>query len=145
MKVKEILRKKSPSVITVGTEETLQAACQLLVEHNIGALVVTNSSGLPIGILSERDIVHQVAEYGASAVSRKVRDGMTKDITIALCDDEIAYLSNTMTNKRIRHLPVMDDQKLVGIVSIGDVVKAQLDYFEGEAHSLRRYITGGYT
>ena len=68
---------------------------------------------------------------------------MTEDVLIALPEDDLSYISNVMTDRRVRHLPIMDEHKLVGIISIGDVVKAQLDYFESEAHMLRQYITGG--
>ena len=144
MKVKSLLAKKPPGVITVTGEETLHDASQLLAEHNIGAVVVVDDAGKPVGILSERDIVRQVGAHGAGAVTLSVKDVMTRDIIIALPDDELAYLVNTMTEKRIRHLPVMQDQTLVGIVTIGDVVKAQRDHYAGEARTLQQYIDGGY-
>lgn len=144
MKVKEILKKKSADVITVTPNQPLKEASKLLADYNIGALVVVDDSGYPAGIISERDIVRAVARHGEKVFSLRVSDVMTADLIIALMDDDLSYLTTTMTNKRIRHLPVMDDEKLAGIVSIGDVVKAQLDYFEGEAHTLRQYISGGY-
>ncbi len=144
MKVKEILKKKSSEVISAKPDHTLQEASQLLANYKIGALVVVDDANKPVGIISERDIVRAVAEHGEAVFSRKVSDVMTRDLIIALLEDDLAYLTNTMTNKRIRHLPVMDGETLVGIVSIGDVVKAQLEYFEGEAHTLRQYISGGY-
>jgi CBS domain-containing protein len=144
MNVNEILASKSSNVITVKPDQSLHEASQLLAEHNIGALVVVDTARTPIGILSERDIVREMAKHGEGTSKRKVQDVMTSDVIIALPEDDLSYLSNTMTEKRIRHLPVIDDQKLVGIVSIGDIVKAQLVYFEGEAHTLRLYISGGY-
>lgn len=144
MKVKELLAKKSTAgVICTTPDDTLHTASKLLAEHRIGAVVVLGPDDTPVGILSERDIVRLVAQRGADALALPVRDAMTKDIIIALPDDQIAYLSSTMTDKRIRHLPVIDGKKLVGIVSIGDVVKAQRDYFEGEAHLLQQYIDRG--
>lgn len=143
MNVKEILGKKSATVITITAEKSLLEASQLLAEHNIGAVVVVDKTGAPTGILSERDIVRLFAELEGKVLDRKVEDSMTKDLIVAYPDDDLSYVSSTMTDKRIRHLPVMDDQKLVGIVSIGDVVKTQLDHFANEAHMLRQYITGG--
>ncbi len=144
MKVRDILKKKSSDVITARPDHTLDSASKLLAEYNIGALVVVDDAEHPVGIISERDIVRAVARHGEKIFSLKVSDVMTKDLIIALMDDDLTYVTNTMTNKRIRHLPVMDGEQLAGIVSIGDAVKAQLDYFEGEAHTLRQYISGGY-
>ena len=141
--VKEILRKKPATVVTIAADQSLLEASQLLVEHNIGALVIVNGDGTPIGILSERDIVRELAALQADVVNYNVRDAMAEDVIIAFPDDDLSYVSSTITDKRVRHLPIMHDQKLVGIVSIGDVVKAQLDHFESEAHMLRQYIAGG--
>jgi CBS domain-containing protein len=143
MKVKEILGNKAATMITITAQESLQDASQLLAEHNIGAVVVVDKSDTPIGILSERDIVRQLAAHQSEALQLKVNDIMTKDVIIGFPDDDLSYVSSTMTDKRIRHLPIMEDKKLIGMVSIGDVVKAQLDHFANEAHMLRQYITGG--
>jgi CBS domain-containing protein len=143
MKVKDILAHKSADVISIEPQQTLHDASHLLAQHNIGALLVVDEAGLPVGILSERDIVRALAEHGAAALDFAVDRAMTKDLIIALLDDDLAYLSSTMTAKRIRHLPVMHEQQVLGIVSIGDVVKARLDHFEGEARILQRYIDGG--
>lgn len=144
MKVQSILTKKNPQVITVRPDQSLHEASQLLDEHNIGALVAVNSAHVPVGIISERDIVREFARNREAILSKTVGDVMTKDVIVALLDDELDHLSNIMTHKRIRHIPVVDGDKLIGIVSIGDIVKAQLDYFEGEALTLRHYITGNY-
>jgi CBS domain-containing protein len=143
MKVKELLANKPPGVITISPDHTLHAASQLLAEHNIGALVVVDSDGNPVGILSERDIVRRLAAQGESAVAETVADVMTRDIIIALPDDDVGEMSAVMTDRRIRHLPVMDGEQLAGIISIGDVVKAQRDHFKGEARWLQQYIDGG--
>lgn len=143
MKVKEILGNKAASIITITAEQSLLKASQLLAEHNIGAVVVVDKNDKPIGILSERDIVRQLAAHDSEALHLKVADIMTKDVIIGFPEDELSYVSSTMTDKRIRHLPIMDEQKLIGMVSIGDIVKIQLDHFANEAHMLRQYITGG--
>lgn len=141
MKVNDVLSKKSADVITIGPDQTLHEASQLLAKHKIGALVVLDDDGSPVGILSERDIVRELARLQAEAINRSVHDAMTEDIVIAVPDDDLAYVSSTMTDRRIRHLPIMKDDTLVGIVSIGDVVKAQLDDVKYEARMLRQYIT----
>lgn len=145
MKVQDILHKKSGEVLTVYPHQTLLEASQILATHNIGALVVKDDQHHLVGILSERDIVRRLAEKGQDVGSLTVGQVMTTDVVIARPDDDVAYLSSTMTHNRIRHLPVMHKGQLVGIVSIGDVVKAQLDFYEGESLYLQTYIAGGYT
>jgi CBS domain-containing protein len=121
----------------------LEAACQLLSTHKIGALVVVDEGQEPEGIISERNIIQAVASGGQKNLSIEVGKIMSADIVVALPEDELTYVSNVMTQKRIRHLPVMHDNDLIGIVSIGDIVKAQLHHYEGEALTLQQYITGG--
>jgi len=144
MKVQDILQKKSSDVLSVSPQQTLFEASQILAAHNIGALLVVNEKQHLVGILSERDIVRQMAHKNASAGLMTVGEVMITDVVIAVPDDDLEYLSNTMTNNRIRHLPVLQDGQIVGIVSIGDVVKAQLNFYEGESHFLQQYISGGY-
>ena len=143
VKVQEVLGKKSATVITVTPDQSLLEASQLLAQHKIGVVVVVDSEGAPVGILSERDIVRELAEVQSEVVNRSIRDAMTEDIVIGFPEDDLAYVSSTMTDRRIRHLPIMEGEKLVGIISIGDVVKAQLDNVQYEAHMLRQYITNG--
>src|ERR1044071_5105738 len=136
MKVQDILQKKSSDIFTLQPHQTLQQASQMLADKNIGALVVVNEQNHLVGILSERDIVRQLSKKGKDVGKLTVGDVMTTEVLIAVPDDDVTYLTNTMTNNRIRHIPVLQDGELVGIVSIGDVVKAQLDLYEGEAHSI---------
>jgi CBS domain-containing protein len=145
MLVKEILARKPAGVTTIAPDQTLQEASDSLAKHNIGALIVVDLRGQPVGILSERDVVRAMAKHGAECMNLKVADAMTKKemLIIAVPDDNIDYLSQTMTHKRIRHLPIMENQELVGIISIGDVVKAQIEHLEVEARTLMAYITGG--
>lgn len=142
MKVRDLLTKKPSGVITISPDKPLRAASKVLAQHNIGVLVAVDVAGLPVGILSERDIVRAIAATGAKALTHTVDAVMTKDLIIATLEDDITSLISTMTDRHIRHLPIMHDQKLIGMVSIGDVVKAQRDFFEDEAHALERYITG---
>jgi len=143
MNVESILEQKGTEVVTIAPDASIKIATDWLRAKNVGALVVTNKDAI-LGIISERDIVRQLAKKGKDVGKLTVSDVMTTDVLIAVPDDEVTYLSNTMTNNRIRHIPVLQDGELVGIVSIGDVVKAQLDLYEGEAHYLQNYITGGY-
>jgi CBS domain-containing protein len=145
MKVKEILRNKPAKVITITGDQSLLDAGKLLTEYNIGAVIVVDDNGEPVGILSERDIVRKLADLKEDALNLQVQDAMTRDIIIGVPDDDLSHVSGIMTNRRIRHLPIIDGKKLVGMVSIGDVVKAQLDHVEVEAHVLRQYITGSYS
>lgn len=144
MKVKDVLTAKPAGVISIAPESSLLEASKLLTEHNIGVLVVVDAETHPIGILSERDIIRAAAQHGTQAFEHTVSSTMTAKIITATQNDNLASLSNTMTTKRIRHVPIVDDQTLVGIVSIGDIVKAQLSYFEGEARALEQYIIGGH-
>jgi len=110
----------------------------LLVRHKIGALVVTDEEGKPVGIISERDIV-RVAARGED-FAQPVSSVMTKRMIVGSPQDDLASVMRTMTEKRFRHLPIMDRGKLVGIVSIGDMVKAQLDQYQGEIDTLETQI-----
>ena len=142
MKVQDILQKKSNQVFTLQPHQTLQQASRILTTNNIGALLVVNERGHLVGILSERDIVRQMAQHGEAVGELTVGEVMTTDVLITVPDDDITYLSNTMTNNRIRHIPVLQDGELVGIVSIGDVVKAIISDREFMIAQLQNYIVG---
>ena len=142
MKISTILATKGVNVITIGPEQSVTAAIAMLVKHNIGALVVVDEAGQLIGILSERDIIHEAAR-SEQIFSRTVGEVMTRDVITALPSDDVKSVEQTMTNRRIRHLPIIDHGKLAGIVSIGDVVKAQLDEYEGEIDTLQTQIIKG--
>ena len=142
MKISTILATKGMNVITARPEQSLRDAIAMLVRHNIGALVVVDEAGQLIGILSERDIIHEAAR-SEQIFSRTVGEVMTRDVITALPSDDVKSVEQTMTNRRIRHLPIIDHDKLAGIVSIGDVVKAQLDEYEGEIDTLQTQIIKG--
>lgn len=139
MKVSRVLATKGMGVITIGPEQTIREALALLTRHNIGALVVVDQERRPVGILSERDITRQLARDEAIFV-HPVQQYMTSELITAMPQDDLASVANTMTEKHIRHLPIMDQGKLVGIVSIGDVVKAQRDAYQGEVDTLQTQI-----
>jgi CBS domain-containing protein len=136
VKVKNILATKGTNVITIRPEQSVREAVALLTKHNIGSLVVVNERGQPVGIISERDIIRGAArreDVFAQPVSRL----MTKEIITGLPQDDLMSVAHTMTEKRFRHLPVMDQGKLIGIISIRDVVKAQRDQYKGEIDRLQ--------
>ncbi len=137
MKVRTILATKGTKVITIHPEQSLEEAARLMAEHNIGALVVVDEAGHPVGIVSERDIVRAVAK---GILSGLVSQLMTKDVVIGLPQDDLISVAHTMTEKRFRHLPIMEHGALVGIVSIRDVVESQRDQYQGEIDTLQTQI-----
>lgn len=144
MTIAHILARKGPKVVTIRPEQSIRQALALLAKHNIGALVVVDEAGKPIGVLSERDIVREAAR-NEQVFAKAVGELMTREVTVGMPQDDLISVANTMTEKRIRHLPVVDKGELVGIVSIGDVVKAQRDQYLGEVDTLQIQIMEGQT
>ncbi len=142
MKIKDILRQKGATVHTIDPDRTIQDAMAFLVEHNIGSLVVREESGEIVGIITERDILRHCAAGSHKPDRTPVRDAMTAELIIGVPDDDISYVMGIMTKNRIRHLPVMDGDRLEGIISIGDVVNAHLRATEFENRLLKDYIHG---
>ena len=141
MKIQNILATKGPQVVTVRTGQMLTEAINLLVQHNIGAVVVLDDAGQLGGILSERDIVRAV-NRGEDLTTRRVLDVMTKRVICGSPQDDLTSVMQTMTVKRFRHLPILERGKLVGLISIGDIVKAKLDEYQGEVETLEAQIIG---
>ena len=139
MNIASILAKKVGMVFTTGPDQSTRRALALLAEHNVGALVVVDEAGRPVGILSERDIVREAARNEA-IFSRPVGEIMTRDVVVGLPQDDLASVAYTMTERRIRHLPIVEQGRLIGMVSIGDVVKAQRDVYAGEVDTLQSQI-----
>jgi CBS domain-containing protein len=140
MTVKAILEEKGADVRTIGPNDTLTEAVRLLAEHRIGALVVTNGERQIVGILSERDIVRSLAKEGAAALDRAVRAVMTPKVSICTERHSVNQVMEIMTRGRFRHLPVERDGRLIGIVSIGDVVKRRIEEAERETGEMKNYI-----
>ena len=140
MTVKAILEKKGHDVFTLGPDESITAAVKMLADHRIGALVITTDDRKIIGILSERDIVRTIGKLGASALDQTVRDVMTAKVNTCNEAHSVNEVMEIMTRGRFRHLPVEEDGKLDGIVSIGDVVKQRIEDVEREAAEIRAYI-----
>jgi len=140
MNVAAILKSKGRDVATIAPDATINDAVFLLRRRRIGALVVS-ADGLSVaGILSERDVVHALAEHGASLVDLPVSALMTRRVIACAPEDSVSDLMAEMTAHRIRHLPVMKNDALIGIVSIGDVVKHHVDAVEHEADAMRQFI-----
>jgi len=140
MQVKHILFEKGREVVTVTSEATLSEAACLMARRHIGAVVVRGRDGSISGVLSERDLVRAIAEDSVAALAQPVGDHMTRDVSICAECDTIEDLMETMTRGRFRHMPVVQDDKLIGIVSIGDVVKTRIEETVREAESLKDYI-----
>jgi CBS domain-containing protein len=142
MNVETILRAKGRSVATIAPDTAVEAALRELAAKSIGALVVSADGSGVAGILSERDIVRALAKHGASLLTMRVSELMTRRVVTCTPDDTVDELMSRMTERRIRHLPVMQDGRLCGMISIGDVVKNRIEEVEFEATSLRSFIVG---
>lgn len=139
MKVSHILSAKVGDVISISPEQTIHTAVKKLVAHNIGALVVLDADDNLIGILSERDVIHRASQTD-SVLTLSVAEVMTREVVTGRPQDDLMSVAHTMTERRFRHLPILDDKRLVGIISIGDVIKAQRDTYRGEIDSLETQI-----
>jgi CBS domain-containing protein len=140
MTVSEILSRKGRDVSTIAPNATLSEAVRLLAERRIGAVVVTGADDRVAGILSERDIVRVLADRGAAVLSENVATVMTRKVLTCNETEHVAAIMERMTTGKFRHLPVVDQGKLVGLISIGDVVKSHVHEIEGETNALREYI-----
>lgn len=142
MLVSQILKDKGDLVFTAGPGETVGAVAALLHSRRVGAMVVVDGE-VVVGIVSERDIVRMVAEEGGAALNRPIDICMTRDVVFATPGETVDSLLTRMTDRRIRHLPVMRDGRLAGIISIGDLVKHKISEIEAEADGLKAYIAAG--
>ena len=141
MIVEQILKGKTGVMATVGADLSLADVCALLTERRIGAVPVMDGATL-VGIISERDVVHVLASHGAAALGIKVGDAMTRAVKTTTLQTTVEQAMAAMTTGRFRHLPVLEGGRLIGIVSIGDVVKARLDEQQYEVENLRSYVAG---
>lgn len=142
MLVAEILKNKGGDVFSVAPDITLSDACAELDSRRVGALIVCDGERV-VGVISERDVVKAVAADGPAGLARPVSAYMTRDVVFAEPGETVAILMGRMTDRRIRHLPVLKDNRLSGVISIGDVVKCQIAEATHEAESLRTYIAAG--
>jgi CBS domain-containing protein len=139
MRVSDILQVKGDSVFQISPSATLADAVDRLVKFNCGSLMVTSSESV-VGIITERDILKAIASQRCDLNILLVADFMTRDLIVGRLDDEIGGVMGLMTSRRVRHLPIMSDDCLKGMISIGDVVKAQFDSIAQENHYLKVYI-----
>lgn len=142
MKVADLLKNKDQTVYSVTSDEPVFTVMQKLVEHRIGALIVMDPQGHIMGIISERDILKAVYENGDTFKTKKVADLMTTNLLVAIPEDDLEYVMGIMTQNRIRHLPIVTKEGVAGIISIGDIIKFQLDETQVKNRYLEDYILG---
>lgn len=143
MLIRDVLRRKGDFVVTVPPDTPVSQLLTKLAEHNVGALVISADGRAVDGIVSERDVVRAMPARGATTLQAPVSEIMTADVTVVSPTDTVEGLMGLMTEHRIRHVPVVSDGSLVGIISIGDVVKSRMDQLEAERESLIGYISSG--
>lgn len=143
MQIDRILRTKGFAVATIAPSASIGDAARDLARHGVGALVVSSDGERIDGILSERDIARAVGVHGATALAARVEELMTSEVATCSMSDTVDHLAEIMTARRVRHLPVIHEGRLAGIVSIGDVVKNRLDELQLEAQTLHEYISAG--
>ncbi len=143
MTVASLLKPSPSDLVTIGPDATVFEAIGRMVEHNVGSILVIEDDALR-GIFTERDYLRRIALEGRTSRETTVRDVMTADLVTVAPDETVDGCLATMTARHIRHLPVLRDGELAGIVSIGDLVRARLSEAEGEAEGLRQFVSGGY-
>ncbi|GJE06546.1 MULTISPECIES: CBS domain-containing protein [Methylobacterium] len=141
MTVARILAEKGSSVVTVKSDETIDTAIHCLAKHSIGAIIVSDTEGEVTGIISERDIMRALAREAGSAFDAPIGRFMTSNVVTCTRSTTIEEVMQTMTEGRFRHLPVVENGRLVGLISIGDVVKRRIAAVEAEHQAMRDYIT----
>ena len=141
MKVSDILKVKGYDIVSLAVGEPVAAAVALLAEHQIGAVLILDENGGIAGILSERDICRALSMEKERVLQMRVGDLMTREVATCSPNHDVAAIMGLMTAQRFRHVPVVDNGKLVGLVSIGDIVRSRIEEAEAEVEALRRYIT----
>ena len=143
MNVAGILKVKGSDIITANPSDRIETVANILSEKRIGAVLVVDETGKLCGVLSERDIVRGLSESGNGCLQLAAADLMTSDLVTTTPSDTIDSVMALMTERRIRHLPVLEEGRLAGFISIGDIVKSRMDEVEREAAALRDYIATG--
>jgi CBS domain-containing protein len=141
MRITDVLRRKGDTVATISPDQSVSALLDALAEHKVGALVVTDADGAVEGIVSERDVVRHLQSRGADVLNQPVKSIMTSPVHTAEPDTSLEQLMVLMTERRFRHVPVVVDGRLAGIISIGDVVKHRIDELQIERDQLTAYIS----
>jgi CBS domain-containing protein len=140
LKLKQLLDKKGANAVTVAESASVAAAVHIMHQHRVGSVIIPSAGGEPIGILTERDIIRLYAEGRSQFEHLLVKDCMTTGLILAKPDDEVTEVMTVMTQRRFRHMPVVQAGQIIGVISIGDLVKAQLEEIAEEARALRDYI-----
>jgi CBS domain-containing protein len=145
LKISDILRHKNATsraaVVTIAPSDTVSELVAALAEHNVGALIAVDGDRV-VGIVSERDVVRRIAEQGPAVLDAAVESIMTTSVVSCSSGDAVDSIAETMTERRIRHMPVIDDNELVGVISIGDVVSSRIRQLETDRGQLEQYISG---
>ncbi|HEY0419252.1 MAG TPA: CBS domain-containing protein [Acetobacteraceae bacterium] len=141
MVVGSIVKQKGTQVVSVGPADPILADARILAQHRIGAALVRDPAGAMLGIISERDIVRGMAAHGPGTTGLKAEQFMTRDLVTVTPQTLVIHALGLMTQKRVRHLPVLEGERLAGMVSIGDLVKARIEEAEQEAQELKAYVT----
>jgi CBS domain-containing protein len=144
MKIKEITRINGREIVTVGPNDTVTQAIDKLFNHKIGALPVCEADGKLVGIISERDILKGLHQRSKDVTSARVRDLMTREVIVGVPEDDLEEILKTMTEKGVRHLPVMVGPRVIGMLSIRDVIEERLTECHAQVRYLNDYIAGGY-
>ena len=142
MTLRDILKVKGSQVHSIAPDQTVLQAVALLVEHRIGALLVRDAAGATVGIVSERDVLRECLHYGVELGHVRVDAIMTRDLVVCALDDDVEHAMALVTKNRVRHLPVVEGGGVAGMISIGDLVKANLDEAQFENRYLKEYIAG---
>jgi len=143
MLVSALIKEKGAGVITTGPATTVSEVADIIARERIGAVVVTEQDDQVVGIISERDIVNGLSKRGTGLLDLPISDIMTRDVFTCATTEDVNQLRREMTNRRARHIPIVEEGKLIGIISIGDIVKNRLDELESETQQMRDYIATG--
>ena len=144
MKVKEVLKIKDRETITVDPGTNVTAAMKVLLDNKVSCLPIVDDQGSLVGILSDKDIFRKVYNDPDNFRNSPVGELMSTNLIVGLPDDDMTYIAGIMTQNRIRHVPIVTEQQIVGLISVGDVVKLQIENVEIENRYLKQYIDGGY-
>lgn len=144
MKVKDVLRMKGGQVLSINADASIQEAIRLMTEQDVGSLLVRDASGQFVGLITERQIIRYWNQHPEATATVPVREAMNRNPLVVFPDDDLDYVMGVMTENRVRHVLVLSDGELVGIVSIGDMVKAQLEDTQVENRYLQDFIAAKY-